>query len=229
MNIMTLRQNGFKSTVKFGLLALIVAAAPAISRADVIYSNYGGGLGYNFSVGNEVGGDGVGDNQAQADTFTPTATYTFTSLTMALGCYGSCPDNFTVAIMGDVGGFPNSASVLDSFTFSGTALPTFGTGASVIISGGPALTLNAGTPYWIAVMTDTTNQIDWGLNSTGDASALATAFGGGGVGDTWYELGGTPGAYEIDGTLSGSTPEPGTLGMILGGGLLLGFLRKVRS
>jgi len=227
MNIMTLNQNGFKSMAKFGLVALMLAAAPAVCRATVVYTNFGGGFTFNNGAGNTVGTDGLGDNLAQANTFTPTATYTFTSLEIALSCNGACPDNFTVAILGDSGGLPNAASVLDSFIVAGSGLQALGGSAYLTLTGGSP-TLVSGTPYWIAVLSDTNNQIVWNWNTTGDPSAEATAFAGGGVGDLWYALGATPGAYQVDG--SGSpVPEPGTLGMILGGGLLLGLLRKVRS
>jgi hypothetical protein len=111
----------------------------------------------------------------------------------------------------------------------GTALGTPST--SSLISIPTTISVLSGVAYWLVVLPDAggADEIQWNLNTQTDPSNQAVASAGGGPGDTWYALGQTPGAYEIDGTLvTAGTPEPGTIGMMLGGGLLLGFLRKVR-
>jgi len=54
-----------------GLLALLLGA-PAVGRADIIFSNFGPGFGYDTTGGNPIGNAFDGNNYAQADTFTPT-------------------------------------------------------------------------------------------------------------------------------------------------------------
>ena len=233
MNIINLGRRGFKSLTNLGALALMIGA-PAVSRAAIVYSNFGPSFSYDTTGGNTVGNDGIGDNLAQADTFTPGATFDLTTIEIAVSCLasGDCANSFTVELTSDSAGLPNTGSVLASFSVAGTSLPVLGGSTPVTLTyAGPTLALNSGTAYWLVVLPDAggADQIVWNLNSTGDASNLATAFAGGGSGDTYYTLGGTPGAYEIDGTPAGGVPEPGTVGMMLGGGLLLALFRKVRS
>ena len=203
--------------------------APAISRATVVYSNLGVGNSSNID-GNVVGNDLAADNLAQADTFTPAANYTLTNVQLALSCpvAGTCPDNYTVEILSDLAGFPNTSSVLFSASEAGTAL--LGASTTSLVTIPTTISVLSGVSYWIVVLNPSGNdRIQWNWNTKGDASAEATAFAGGGLGDTYYELGSTPNAYAVNGTVvTSSTPEPGTLAMMLGGGLLLGFLRKVR-
>jgi hypothetical protein len=218
----------FRAMGWFGLLALMIVA-PAVSRGATIFSNFGAGQSSNID-GNQIGPDGFGDNLAQADTFTPSANYTFTSLEIALSCYGTCASPFTVDIATDSGGFPNlSTGVVFTAAVPGTSLAAPSTSSLITLTGSFALT--SGTAYWVVVMPDAagTDQIEWNWNTTGDPSTEETAAAGGGPTDTYFALGNTPGAYEVDGTLPGGTPEPATWAMMLGGGLLLGFLRKFRA
>ena len=234
MNIITLGRRGFKSATKLGALALMIGA-PVVSHAAIVYSNFGSSFGYNTSQGNTIGNDGFGDDLAQADTFTPSSTLDLSTIEIAISCLasGDCANNFTVDLTSDSAGVPNTASgVLASFTVTGSTLPVLGASTHLTLTyAGPTLALNTGTHYWIVVLPDAsgTDQLVWNLNSTSDSSNLATAFAGGGSADTWFTLGGTPGAYEVDGVSPGGVPEPGTLGMMLGGGLLLGLLRKIRG
>jgi len=217
---------GFKLMSCFGALALMIVA-PSVSRASVVYSNLG--VGSSSSIdGNEVGNDGVGDNLAEGDTFTPAANFTLTALQLALSCWGTCANSYTVELTNDASGVPG-ASILFSSVQLGTALAAPSTTSLVTIAT-TAVSLVAGTSYWVVVLPDAagTDEIQWNWNTTGDPSNLATAFAGGGAGDTWFTLGGTPSAYEVDGNLvTAGTPEPGTLGLMLGGGLLISLLRKV--
>ena len=222
----TLHKLSFKLLTSFGALALMIVA-PAISRATVVYSNFGAGSSSNID-GNEVGNDTIGDNLAAGDTFTPGANYTLTGIQIALSCWGSCANNYTVEIVADSGGLPDTSTVLFSAVELGTALGLPST--SSLISIPTSISVLSGVAYWLVVLPDAAgaDEIQWNWNTQSDASNQASAFAGGGPADTWYTLGQTPGAYEIDGTSSVATPEPGTIGMMLGGGLLLGFLRKVR-
>lgn len=234
MNMIALVLRGFKSVTSYGILAMMIAL-PAVSRATIVYSNFAASFGYDTLDGNEVGNDLASDNLAEADTFTPTSTLDLSSIEIPLSCLntGLCPNNFSVEITTDTGsapGVPNTSSVLASIAVTGSTLPIFGgSGHLTLTYSGPTVALAAGTQYWIVVLPDAggADQIEWNWNTTGDSSASATAAVGGGPSDTWFNLGSTPSAYEIDGT--SSVPEPGTIGMMLAGGLLLGFIRKVRG
>lgn len=224
----TLPKLSFKLLTSFGALALMIVA-PAVSHATVVYSNLGAGSSSDIN-GNEVGNDGVpGDNLAQGDTFTPGANYTLTGIQIALSCWGTCANNYTVEIVADSAGLPDTTTVLFSAVELGTALGAPSTSSLVSIP--TTISVLSGVAYWLVVLPDAggTDNIQWNWNTQSDASTQATAGAGGGPGDSWFVLGQTPGAYEIDGTLATTAaPEPGTIGMMLGGGLLLGFLRKVR-
>jgi hypothetical protein len=237
MNMVTAVRRGFKSVTSFGILAVMLAL-PAVSRAAIVYTNFDAGLSYNPSFANEVGDDLAipPDNLAEADTFTPTTTLDLSSIEIPLSCLNTslCPNNFTVELTTDSSGSPNTVSApLASFTVTGSTLPIFGVTTHLTLTySGPTLALNAGTAYWIVVLPDAsgTDQIEWNTPvNTNDTSAEEVAFAGGGSSDSWFALGGTPNAYEVDGTVPGTVPEPGTIGMMLGGGLLLGFIRKVRG
>ncbi len=231
MNITSARF-GFKYLTKFGIVALMVAA-PAVSRASIVYSNFSAGFGYQTGDGNGVGNDFLGDNLAEADTFTPGATYTFQSLEIALSCEFStsaanCPDQVTVDLETSSGDAP-SGTILETLPLvTGSTLQTLGASGYVTLTSSAHPILTSGTQYWVVVIADLNDTVVWNWNSTGDVSDQATSLDGG---TTWNSPSGqTPGAYEIDGTTSGSgTPEPGTLSMMLGGGLLLGLIRKIRG
>lgn len=217
-------RNGFKLLTTIVFWSLILAA-PVVSRAATVFSNFGPSFAYNTSEGNLVGNDSLGDNLAEADTFTPTFTSKLSTVEIALACefMGDCPDATTVAIETNSSDAP-SGTVVASFTIAGNTLPLFGVSTHLTLSG-PTPTLTAGVQYWIVVESDTNNRVEWNLNTAGDTSDQAVSADGG---TTWFSPSGqTPGAYEIDGLVA--TPEPGTLGMMLGGGLLLAFLRKFRS
>jgi len=218
---------GFKflTTVVFWSLIL---AAPVVSRATTVYSNFGASFAYDTGEGNLVGNDDAGDNLAEADTFTPGFTSTLQTIEIALSCefVSDCPDATTVAIETDSGSDSPSGVVLESFTIAGNTLPTFGVSTHLTLTSVLNPTLTSGVQYWIAVESDTNNRVEWNLNSTGDTSDQDVSGDGG---TTWFSASGqTPSAYEVDGIAS-SVPEPGTLGMLLGGGLLLGLLRKIRG
>ncbi len=235
MNI-TLDRIRAKPLTSLGVLVLLIAA-PSVSRATTAYSNFGAGFAYNTTQGLVVGNDLAGDNLAEADTFTPSSTLDFSTIEIALSCLatGDCPNSFTVDLTTDNSGVPNTSGggVLASFTVTGSTLPIFGVSTHLTLTyAGSPLALNSGTAYWIAVLPDAggVDQIVWNWNTTGDISSQAVASNGGGPSDAWLAPSGqTPGAYEVDGNPPGGVPEPGTFGMLLGGGLLLGLLRKIQG
>jgi hypothetical protein len=187
---------------------------PAQSAAGVIFSNLGTSPVFDLFNSNEIGNDFVGDNLAEADTFTPGATAQFGSLQLALSCFATCTDSFTVSLLADNLGTPGSAieNIIVPVT-SLTATPTL-----VIVNSVSQPILTAGTAYWIAISSDPNDSIAWSNNATSDPSNQAISIDGGA---SWFELGNTPSAYEVDSTLTTTTPEPGTIALLAGGLILV--------
>jgi hypothetical protein len=208
------------------LFALLLAAAPA-TRAGSIFSNFGAGSSYNTSVGNSIGNDFSGSNNAQGDTFTTSAAYTVTSLEIALSSFFSTnTDELQVSLTADSGDSPGA--VLASFNVLPGTLGTLGANnAPVTFSAPPGITLTAGTQYWVTVAD--VRGLDsnfWNWNSTGDTSDQAISTDGG---STWFSPSGlTPGAYGVEGVAV--VPEPSTLVLLSSGvvGLLCGQWRRLR-
>jgi hypothetical protein len=199
---------------------------PAVSTANIVYSDFGPGQSYDITVGNFVGNDFVGDNLAEGDTFTPTATTTFGSLDIALSCVTSCPDSFTVALAQDSGS-DSPGTVIESFTGAGASLGALNVNNSPLVFNSVLMpTLTLGTQYWVTVASDLNNTIAWNLNSTGDTSDQAISSDGGA---TWFSPSGlTPGAYEVN-SPSTATPEPRLI-YLLGSALaMMVVLRRTHS
>jgi hypothetical protein len=196
----------------FSKIALILSActllfvAPAVSRADILFTNFGPGFSYNANVGNFVGDDGAGDNAAQADTFTSGLTETLSSIEIALSCFGPCGGVVDVSLRTNAAGLPGG--VLETFIVVDATLSALGTNNSPITLNSilhPLLT--SGTAYWVSVTGDPANSVAWNLNTTGDASPELFSPDGGA---TWLSLGFTPGAYEVNGQGS-AVPEPASV------------------
>jgi hypothetical protein len=74
--------------------------------------------------------------------------------------------------------------------------------------------LTAGTQYWVTVASDLSNSIAWNWNSTSDTSDEAVSTDGGA---TWFSPSGlTPGAYQVNGVQSTTTPEPSASWFLIG-------------
>ncbi len=212
------------SVVRVCALASLMGVPVASSAATAAaFSNFGSGFSYDTTEGNTVGNDGQNDGVpfAEGDTFSPSFTGPLVSLQIALSCAFACPNNFTVSLNNDNGGQPGTA--IESFMYAGTTLGTLGNNNTpVVLTSVLQPVLTGGTAYWVEVQPDSSNadSIAWNLNLTGDSSSEAISTDGGA---TWFAPSGqTPGAYEVNAT----TPEPASLGLLLGGGLLLGLFRK---
>lgn len=202
-----------------GLCLLII---PAVSSASVIAGNFGAGQSYDTVDANIVGNDFSGDNQAQGVSFTPSSSAILGSVSVAVGCFstGFCPDNVTVSLVANNAGTPGSTT-LESFTIAGGTLT--GTPSVFTFNSVQDPLLHAATTYWLIMTTDTNDTAVWNWNSTGDMSTTATSLDGG---STWAQAGLTPSAYELNGT---NVPEPASVVLVLGSGLLLGFASKLRK
>jgi hypothetical protein len=194
---------------KLGTLIVLLLLATASRADDVLFSNFGNSNSYDVLLGNAVGNAFDGNNYGEADTFTPSVTETFASLTIALSCLSVCPDSFSVSLDGSVDGAPGA--VLTSFVVNSASLGPLGANNAPLVlntSVGPILT--ADTQYWITVSSDLSDSIAWNLNSTGDTAAEAISSDGGA---TWFSPSGqTPGAFEVQGVQTVTeVPEPSSL------------------
>ena len=213
-----------------GLVLLLTALVPAARAGSVLFSNFGPGNSYDTGDGNFVGNglDGTGNNYASGDTFTPSATGPFTSLTIALSnYYGTNTDTLAVSLTADSGA-NSPGSVLAAFDIGPGSLGLFGlNNAPLVLTAIPGISLMAGTQYWVTVadISGGTDTNVWNWNTTGDASANAISTDGG---MTWFSPSGlTPGAYSVNGA---SVPEPSTLVLLSTGalGVVLGRRRMRR-
>jgi hypothetical protein len=206
----------------------IALMLPLGAAASTIFTNFGASQGYNISSGNPIGNAALdGNDYAEGDTFTPSASATFGSLDIALSCSISCPVSFVVKLTADGGDQPGT--VLESFSSAGSSLGTLGTHNTPLTftAVGAPITLTAGTQYWITVASGLNDSIVWNWNSTSDTSdeAISTD-----TGATWFSPSGlTPGAYDVISASSTTTPtpapEPGSI-WLMAGGLSLFLIHK---
>ncbi len=138
--------------------------------SNVIYSNYGSGMSFDVAPSrawtiNGFLSPGVGQ-QAIAQRFTPLATSTFTSASVAL-ILSRGPASIDVFLQADDNGLPGS--VLEQISVSGfSSDPTIVTATSL-----DRTILLAGTPYWLSLVAGAPGVIaGWIWNSVGD---IATA------------------------------------------------------
>ncbi len=197
------------------VLALLFAAtAPA--RAGIIFSDFGSGqscsnVSYNVS-----------STSVMAQSFTPNADYTLTSLSLALWL-NTGPDSAIVSLCADNAGVPGS--ILESFI----ATSLTATSAVYTFMETPGVQLHQGTQYWVVVggpgMSSST-VVAWNENVTSTRGFTSSMNGG----TTWNAFG-TPlsAAFEVDGQLVSPTPEPTSLGLLaVGAAGMLGYGWKRR-
>jgi hypothetical protein len=206
----------------FGLV-LATLALPSAQFADtVLAGNFGPGHSFDTSgFGNPVGNDAFGTNFAQAVAFTPVSSGMVATFWVAAGCVFSCPDPVTAIIAADKSGEPGAA--LETFTIPGGTLDSTPRAFSWTLS--TPLSLVAGTQYWAVLESDLNNTASWAANSIGDKSTTSTSTNGGLI---WGVSGLTPGAYELDAAAAAANavPEPFSIGLVLGAGLIIALLRK---
>ena len=203
--------------MSMGVWALLLAI-PAVSRADVVFSNFGAGFSYNTGAGNFIGNglDGSGSNYAEGDTFTPTTTATFTSLEIALSNFFGPTNTDRLAVSLDANSGDAPGATLESFIVAPGTLGTLGNNnAPIVLNSVVMPVLTAGTQYWVTVSDQAgVDSNVWNWNSTGDMSDEAISTDGG---STWFSPSGlTPGAYQVNGVQSTTTPEPSASWFVIG-------------
>ncbi len=206
-------------------LCMFVLALPGVIRADTIFTNFGPSFSYNTTGGNAVGNglDFTGFNYAEGDAFVPAINANLGSIEIALSYVIAPPDPFTVSLASNAGDKPGP--VLESFVIAPNNVSALGTHKPPLVLNSilnPLLT--AGIKYWVTVDAPFTDSIVWNWNNTGDTRAEAISTNGAA---TWFSPSGlTPGAFEVDSPASTAVPEPGTLGLLAAGLLMLAGLQK---
>jgi len=195
---------------------------PRSADATTIYSNFGAGLAYDTATANPVGFDFfTGDVATQAGSFTSGVDSVLTSITIALSDFsGTNSSPLAVTFRSDIGGLPDG--VLETFLIPALTLGPFGsTNAPLVLTSAANPLLVLGQRYWVAVAAAASDPVAWNLNSIGAVGGTATSVDGGA---TWNNLGLTPGAYEVAGTVS-TVPEPGSL-LLIGTGIVAASIRR---
>jgi hypothetical protein len=187
----------------------------ALATPVIVASTFGPGNAFtsnsSFGLGS-LGGGCCGSEWANS--FTPSASYTLDSISVAVG-YAGGPDQFSVYL---ASGLSQPGSPIESFILTG--LTPSNTLETVTSSLSP--TLFAGTQYWIVV--SATDAIDtWGTWAQGLLPIPGGLFAGDHLGSSWETVSGdlsAGGAFSVVGThITPTTPEPGTNALCLLGGL----------
>ena len=211
-----------RTFLKF-LFTIIIAAVLALAtegaaRADaVVFSNFGPGLTFNTSQSWNVSGTNVFGGRVVAQSFTPSANFTFTNAQLAMGIIGG-PNILQVMLMTSSGGFPGTS--VETITLT-NSIASIGTGGIAVANSALNPLLNAGTQYWlVAFAPDDNTFMGWNL-SLGDSSSFVLLNGSHSVTGPW-EFSVPRGAFQINGA---PVPEPATL-LLLGPPLALLALKR---
>jgi hypothetical protein len=198
----------------------------AVSRADVIYSNFGApGNVFSLGSGDVISISSSGDVRPSFE-FMPSSTELLTEVDFvaSMGDPSDTGQWVTVTLSSDGGGQPG-AVIATSPEF--VSLGVLGATSSIIswLPGTEPL-LTGGTPYWITLDGPATGgDVTWNDNTT--LQSGYSEFTGG----VWtLEPDNTMGALQILGSSDIPTPEPGTF-LTIGTGLagLLAFIRRRHS
>ena len=212
------------SRIQQGLCILVMTMAfPSVAPASVIFTNFGPGLTYNTMQGNQVGNGLNGHNYGEASTFVPAVTAAFGSVTVALSCVVGCPapSTFSIVLSPDNDNL-QPGPALETFNFVATTLGGIGNNNPPIVANSVLHPLlQAGTRYWISVVSSSGFVFEWNLNSTGDTAPQAVRDNG-----FWSSPSSQlPGAFQVDS--AASTPEPAAA-LLLASGVMLGILLYYR-
>ena len=193
-------------------------AAASEARADaVVFSNFGPGMTFNTSTTWNVSGTNFFSGRVVAQSFTPSANFTFSSAQLAMGIVGG-PNILQVVLMTSSGGFPGA--IVETITLTDAVAP-IGTGGIVLANSALQPLLSAGTQYWIvAFAPEDDTFMGWNL-SLNDFSTAVLLNGSHNLTGPW-EFSAPRGAFQVNGT---PVPEPATM-LLLGGSLTVIALRK---
>jgi len=222
MNFMTRCPTRLLATCALATLAL---TTPSVAQADIIFSNFTSGNGFDLGSANPVGFDFfTGDRDSQADSFLSSANVVLTRLAIALSAFdrtNAAP--VTVTLAANAGGIPGS--IFESWTIPVGALGAFG-GPVVpfLLTSIVHPTLDLGTRYWVTASGGSADAIAWNLTLLNDPNPTATSVNNG---VTWNTLGLTPGAVQLEGDVI-ATPEPASLTLFATGLVALAGVSRRR-
>jgi hypothetical protein len=200
-------------------LCVAFAALAAVSRADVIYSDFGPSLTFITYAGADIS-DATNDYSPSVE-FTPTHDYFLTEVDFVASIGSSSDVNqVTISLYNDNGGIPGTLVTPDATQEFDGQMGVLGT-SSAILSWDPSteIDLIANDSYWITLDGPVPGDVSWNFNNQGAAGGLIYEDG------EWQTPGDDAlGALDI---LGSPVPEPGTL-LTLGAGLSAFFVLRRR-
>jgi len=185
---------------------------PALSKADVIFSDFGSGHTYDCC---SAAGIGFGENAIWAVPFSVSSANDLNQIDMALG-WDSGSNSAIVTLNSDTGGLPGA--VIESWTVSN--LPAFATTNNVIQTLNPVSTVTlSGGLYWIVVAAGASDTaVSWNINSLSIfGPSFSSSFGG-----SFVPVGGIGLAFDVLGTPVSAVPEPSSFWLL--GTMFVGLL-----
>jgi hypothetical protein len=205
-------------SAKFGyfpFLCLALLALAPVSRAEIIYSNFGPFDSFTTGSGSVVSSS---TDQRPSFGFTPGSNFLLSEVDFVTSI-GSASDlnQITISLSNDDGGKPGA--VISSHEFD-NAMGILGSlsNPSVILSWFPGLdpqaepALSATNLYWITFDAPAPGDVSWNSNNQGQFGDSVFLEG------QWQATANTLGALRIEGDEVATTPEPGTL-LVFGSGL----------
>lgn len=203
-------------------LALSLGITP-VAKADTLYSQ-APDFGASFASQNDTSPGGYGKYGTTYDNFTLSSAASITKVRWFGGFYfpdaESSISTFNISFYADTAGAPGA--LLSSHDIAGNANETAAgldgdAGLPFSYSDAVAFSAAANTPYWMSIVATVPYPPVWGWVSSSDPNA--------GDGDGFQDyLGsrtstGSDLAFELDGTPTAATPEPGSL-VLLGTGTI---------
>lgn len=196
----------------FTIAGVLVLVIPL--RAAIVFTNFQSASPTGCTV------PPTGNTVACAAAFTPSANYTMTDAQVEVETLiAPVNGNFDLFLYSNNSGVPGSSLGMIG---TGIAPTTFG----IVTVNSPALSLISGTEYWLVMGPHDSNTfMNWadGGNPVPPA-AVDTNW----PGSNWSPNPTASSQFQIDGTLSSSTPEPATLGLVVAGVLLVTLRRRLR-
>jgi hypothetical protein len=214
-----------KATALFALVLFGMVGA-ASAQADILFSSLpflAGGPGSAASVaGPSFSNGATGGYSELAEQFTPSVTANLDSIQVPFVHSSGVNNAVTITLFSNVNNLPGV--VLASQDIPASTLTSSRVLYTLNFGGSPLLT--AGTPYWVDAATTGDTSDGWADTSTSTTGigAKKNGFGGSFTSHGLDSL-----AFQVNGTATATTPEPGALAFFVASGLSgVGFLLRGR-